>query len=223
MKLKIIFHGVIAGILFTGILTSCNTGNKVVSSFGKRKYTKGYYLNLGFHKKPETPVIAGNKVSIAMHKTSSGERAFSNQARKTTGKNMARPINSISQVTSNLIRKKANEIRLPKNITSSNANKSLEETKSSSFPVSPDYGVPGHGSTVYTGDNRADKQATTGFILGILSFLVFPPLAILGLIFSISGLKSEKNHTFAVIGEVLSIIVIAAIVIVVVVLILAPP
>src|ERR1700679_359148 len=33
------------GLIIATIFVSCNSGNKVVSSFGKRKYTKGYFFN----------------------------------------------------------------------------------------------------------------------------------------------------------------------------------
>ena len=34
-----------AGLIILSFFASCNSGNKVVSSFGKRKYTKGYFFN----------------------------------------------------------------------------------------------------------------------------------------------------------------------------------
>jgi uncharacterized membrane protein len=45
-------------ILVAGILSSCSTGNKFASSFGKRKYLKGYYVDVPSESKE--PVIAAS-------------------------------------------------------------------------------------------------------------------------------------------------------------------
>lgn len=55
----------------------------------------------------------------------------------------------------------------------------------------------------YVDRDKADQQAVTGFILGLLSlFLLFTSIP--GFIYSIKGLKSRKNKTLAIIGLVLS-------------------
>ena len=61
-------------------------------------------------------------------------------------------------------------------------------------------------------ENKADKNATVGFVLGLVSTIAWfiPlfgfPVTICGIVFSAKGLKSKKNHTQAVVGLVFSII-----------------
>ncbi|MGP8215921.1 MAG: hypothetical protein ACLQQ4_10190 [Bacteroidia bacterium] len=54
-------------------LGSCSTDSRVVSSFGKRKYTKGYYVNLPASKESVTPVLSKpgiKNVKFAYHSIS---------------------------------------------------------------------------------------------------------------------------------------------------------
>lgn len=59
--------------------------------------------------------------------------------------------------------------------------------------------------------NKKEKQATTGFVLGLVSIIawIIPlfgyPITICGIVFSTKGLKSSKK-TMAIIGLVLAII-----------------
>lgn len=45
----------LVGSLFATTLISCNQDNKLASSFGKRKYTKGFYLDVASSVKHSTP------------------------------------------------------------------------------------------------------------------------------------------------------------------------
>jgi hypothetical protein len=69
LNYKINFPKLICFIVLPALLVSCNTNNKVVSSFGKRKYTKGYYFNFGSHKKLEMPVLTDSGKNIVIHKS----------------------------------------------------------------------------------------------------------------------------------------------------------
>jgi hypothetical protein len=61
---------------------------------------------------------------------------------------------------------------------------------------------------VYDVDSKADKEALTGFILGLVGLFLFQPAAIAGLIYSIRGLKSYKRKGLAIAGVIISGLVI---------------
>ncbi len=46
MNINKLIYRLFTSAVLISIFASCNSSNKVVSSFGKRKYTKGFYLNL---------------------------------------------------------------------------------------------------------------------------------------------------------------------------------
>lgn len=186
------------------LFISCSTSNKVVSSFGKRKYTKGYYFNYGSHKSSQVPVLVENKILTSTPKTSSGGNICSNQRRKVSGNKISASNSPITQLLSPITKKEAAIFRVHQDITSRITNEPTKEIKSSY--LSAPYGARGHGGTTNQANTKADKQATTGFIFGLLSIFVFPLFGIPGIIFSLEGLKSEKYHTLAVIGLVISIV-----------------
>jgi len=61
-------------------------------------------------------------------------------------------------------------------------------------------------------NNKADGQATAGFVLGLVSIIAWfiplfgYPVTICGIVFSAKGLKSSKNKGLATAGLILSII-----------------
>jgi hypothetical protein len=59
LKLKKYSPLCLFAILLMVVFDSCNSGNKVVSSVSKRKYTKGFYFNIVRHK-PILPTVAFN-------------------------------------------------------------------------------------------------------------------------------------------------------------------
>lgn len=59
----------------------------------------------------------------------------------------------------------------------------------------------------YEVDSKADKDALTGFILSIVGFFIFQPVAIAGLIYSIRGLKSFRRKGLAIAGVIISSLV----------------
>lgn len=86
----------------------------------------------------------------------------------------------------------------------SNCGKELNEIQD----VCLNCGVNTNNST----QNKTDKCATTGFVLGLVSIIAWfiplfgYPVTICGIVFSSKGLKSKKNKSKAITGLVLSII-----------------
>ncbi len=82
------------------------------------------------------------------------------------------------------------------------------------YPPPPGFGPPvGYGAPPYPARlAQADSMAVAGLILGILSIPVAGValcgfiFGVLGLIFSLQGRASPRNHTLATVGVVLSII-----------------
>ena len=68
------------------------------------------------------------------------------------------------------------------------------------------------GNTVMSPEQKADKFAVTGMVLGLVSIvawllpLIGYPVSICGIVFSAKGLKSETGKSKATAGLVLSII-----------------
>ncbi len=218
MRTKINIHNLIGIIVLSVLLTSCNSSNNVVSSFGKRKYTKGYYFNTVTHKNLKEPILSSHNCSVKTSKINTDENAFYKLARKAISIKITRPENSTIFITKHVKLGELNVALAPK-ITLDTSNGLHPKTNSNSIQHSVDYGIPGHQNTLDLSNYKADRYATTGFIFGILGFVVFPPLLILGLIFSISGLKSKNHHSLAVAGLVLSIIGLAIIVVVILLLV----
>ena len=201
-------------LVLSALFVSCNTGNKVVSSFGKRKYTKGYYFNLGAYKKQELPGNTLNTISeIPNHPIAEKER-------KTSLKDKTKPffsatgIASVSQKKINLL----NPAQIATDKKQHTAVTNNSENKLSNADGFSPYGVPGHRGTKEV-TTRYDKNATIGFVFGILSIVITPLFAIPGIFFCISGLKSEKHHTLAVVGLVLNIVAIVLIIAVILLLV----
>ena len=88
---------------------------------------------------------------------------------------------------------------------------SYTETRETERPRVDQYNNS-YGYTAAPVPTKADGYALTGLILaivsGVCSCLPFIglPCAVLGIIFSAKGMKSETRHTMAVIGLVLSIV-----------------
>jgi hypothetical protein len=194
----------------------------VVSSFGKRKYTKGYYFNFRSHKKLELPVIIAKKASGV-------------SALKIAQENLAPVNDKVSVFTSpansnNRVKeKKINLLHISQYITGkalytlpqNNSQNISEYSKSIT-----DYGVPGHGNvTDDTSRDKYDGVATVGFVLAIVSivFLAAGGFGILlivpAFICSIIGLKSKRRHGQATAGLVISTIEIVLVILIIILLI----
>lgn len=76
-------------------------------------------------------------------------------------------------------------------------------------PVQPSVNVTTLAKTEYS---SADKHATSGFVLGLVSIIAWLlplfgyPVTICGIVYSVKGLKSNSKKVMAIIGLVLSII-----------------
>jgi len=221
--LKINSSKLITAILLASLFASCNTGNKVVSSFGKRKYTKGYYFNSVAHKAPELPAIVASgtnnqaisyKEKEAIH--TEAVRSVSSESVVPKAKQKKISVSHLSQIIIGKVQK-----AFIKNTT---------ENISWNSQLTMEDGIPGHGGTATDGGNdKYDLDATLGFIFGLVGLIFFFVdgfgilLAIPGLILSAIGLKSERKHGLALAGLILSIIaiVLAIIVIIAVIAILS--
>jgi hypothetical protein len=222
--MKINFPKLLSIVAISAILASCNSGNKVVSSFGKRKYTKGFFFNKGSHKNTETPVVA-------VHKDNTGKPAakVENSTPRISSTVTENSLSTQPIITSHKVRKSLNLLSLPKPITEKKPNENVVNTNAkSSIQSQADDGVPGHGGVVSSGDGKYDGDAKTGLAFGAIgvisaivllisggsiasSFLIIASIicACFGLGFSISGLKSEYCRGSAVAGMVFSILTIA--------------
>lgn len=196
-KLKLSILKIICfGVLIT-LFASCNTGNKFASSFGKRRYTKGYYFNRIARKSVKIqPVIAANK---------NRERGINPVATiKNVIDNKAVYLFSSVSLISSQSQRKAQPLGVNNNLKAVVQN----------VPIPIESGVPGHGNTTEVNSNKHDGEAQAGLGLSILSII----LAIVGgigfilvipaLIFSIIGLGSKRYQALAIIGLVLSILLI---------------
>lgn len=207
------------------LLASCNTGNKVVSSFGKRKYTKGYFFNFGSHKKLELPQVATHEnkpVNITTSKK--GATAVQQFIDGAKGNKIAKQPNNIS---THLAKLKSSLFHPLQNIISKKQD-AITNTSSENISGNAPGGVPGHGSTSDSSNNEGDSDAKAGGVLGLLSAFLIAVLfiipstfsggalvfviigsaiaAVAGLASSIAGLKSHEYFINAVMGLVLSIL-----------------
>ena len=99
-------------IALAAIISSCNTGNKVASSFGKRKYTKGFYLDT--HRKPDLPVITANTISTVKNKPLKEKNNIPRLSFQTPSSSVNTlinlPKNSISKISNSVKKDKAENI-----------------------------------------------------------------------------------------------------------------
>jgi len=208
------------------LLASCNTGNKVASSFGKRKYTKGYFLNSVANRNPEQSVIAAHSVSENRNEINKG---------KITHNSTPVLLNDSAVTDKTAVLASTSKIRLPVQeekinllyLTHLLRPGEISKGNIVGYPQpNPGYGVPGHGGTSGGGSN-CDKDAKTGLALSLIgvglgvavfafaseSIFLFALASVIcacfGLGLSIAGLKSQDNKAEAIAGLVLSIITIA--------------
>jgi hypothetical protein len=209
----------------------------VVSSFGKRKYTKGYFFNFISHKKSPAALISSIKTA-----KSSGEKSVEN----------INPYNSLilspdisehqnnvpfaSQTSATVDQRK--KVSAPAFTQTENSKAPLKKNFLNFFSEPP--GVPGHGATDSTQNTSKDTIAKASLICALLSVLLlfiitlFPfllpslsffvgLLVISAFIMAIIGLKSKKYHGMALAALIISsillfIALIGAIVLIIVLL-----
>jgi len=219
--MKINFPKLLSIVAISALLVSCNSGNKVVSSFGKRKYTKGFFFNNGSRKNTETPVVA-------VHKDDTGKPAakIENSTPRISSTVTENSLSTQPIITSHKVRKSLNLLSLPKPITEKKPNENVVNTNAkSSIQSQADDGVPGHGGVASGASSKYDGDAKTGLAFGAIgvisaivllisgvggAFLLVTSIlcACIGLGFSISGLRSENCRGSATAGMVFSILTI---------------
>ena len=195
-----------AGLIILSFFASCNSGNKVVSSFGKRKYTKGYFFNAPQSNK----VVARQSKSTAMQPVAVTKNTLPEKALQPT---TIQP--SIQEKESVNIKHSSQNNTLKHSPT--DFPDTLKEKKGTSSNIH---------IYVNTDANKRSKQldadaaASAGFMWGILGIAtvilgVGVVFGVIGLIMSLKGIKSKEEHSKAVIGLLLSILTIIGFVVLV--------
>ncbi len=110
MLLKKTPFRIIYAVIVISLLSACSTGNKFASSFGKRKYIKGYYLDMPSNtpkvaelpglKKLKEHAIIGTAGNSPQQTTKTGE---ANTLLKAPLRIWSKPANSIKVVVKHLI------------------------------------------------------------------------------------------------------------------------
>jgi hypothetical protein len=202
MKTKISAY-LIAMSCISIFMTSCSTSTQVASSFGKRKYMKGYYVNL---PSPNQAMVASNQAPILPTKS----EAIKTQSPGMLNVVLASLAKGRLQAATSIARKLRgnNEKKIVPAATIStkgNTNlvvKTIKQTEQVSTPPNLS------GTTEYhhgesaggSGNQYLDWAALVGFVCAFL----LPPL---GLIFCIIGLKSTYQG-LAVAGIIVASVII---------------
>jgi hypothetical protein len=206
--------------LLVSFFVSCNTGNKVVSSFGKRKYTKGFYF----------ASIPNKKSAPATNLSHKDEEINTHVSSISPAKPAGIPVNDkktpiiSSSISAQHIEQKATLATLPEATNLANIHKSTENI------VSPPDGVPGHGAVVSADSSSYDGMATAAMIFGLAALLlllgaiVFSSAlfiegsgdlyivlmylcALLATIFGFTGHKSERYRGRATAGKIIGLVI----------------
>lgn len=214
-KLKANISRIIIATLLVSFFVSCNTDKKVVSSFGKRKYTKGFYSASSPNKKSVLPV----KISQANKSISTNNNINSSLVQRA-----AIPVNDKKNpIVTSLISIAAKEKKAPPSLP-------LATNVSKNIHTSPD-GIPGHSTGPAASDSSGyDGIATAAMILGLaalfllLGALVFSSVlfvegsgdfyaaimylcALFATIFGFIGHKSERYRGRATAGKIIGLII----------------
>lgn len=211
-------YRLIIATLLVSFFASCNSGNKIASSFGKRKYTKGYYFASSGNKKSVLPVSLPQKIGETNTSIGSNEND-----------------NSIHSVRTADINKKpfivSSSISAPAKIKKVFISSLFQALGVPATKFSSPDGIPGHASSSTAADSSGyDGIATAAMILGlaclllILGAIVFASglfiegsgdlyvaliylCALLATIFGYIGHKSERYHGRATVGKVIGLII----------------
>ncbi len=204
----ILFVGLIIATLFV----SCNSGNKVVASFGKRKYTKGYFFN-SYTASKTVP-----KAGIGLPERNAGHISHDDSSNGISVQKQSVPAsNKVDRYPIEVVGKKSfvkslsiNSI-LPQLLTA----KDIFKNNSPAIKMPADTAQADNAPTDYRKYNR---EAIGGLLLGIACGCLIGTgfgllLAIPGFFLSLWGLDSQKFHTLAVIGVILNLIGLVALIV----------
>ncbi len=190
----------IAIICISILASSCNSGNSIVSSFSKRKYTKGYFINTpsnvyNIAGNTEKPVIEKVAAKVLPQKVITINKNIINQHSLST-----------APITNSRKELKPTNTRL----------KDLEEFSSTLKIMRPD--------TSHVAQDTVDefyKERKTNRILGVIgmtaavagivfiittNFILAPIFIAIGLIISAIGIKRGSNSLLALFGFIISAI-----------------
>lgn len=163
MKANIPLPRLIIVVSLMSFFASCSTGNKVVSSFGKRKYTKGYYLASASNKKSAPsigPSLKDEEINTCVSRNSSAQH-------------IDIPVNGMkTPISSSTISAAAEEKKtIPAAIPEATNAVTIDKSRENVMP-SP-YGIPGHGAAAADADSsKYDNIATTAMLLMIAALLL---------------------------------------------------
>ncbi len=160
---------VLAAILMVLILASCNSGNHVVSSLGKRKYTKGWYSFLHFNSKHTNK----NGVNSSIITTSTLKRSLDSNPIKSSDVVISTPSNK--QLSYQTRQHKISNKKINVKVATPEV-KHLFENVTSMEDMPPPY---------YPHYHSADLDRAMTWIAIICVLIVL--LALLGLVFTIIG------------------------------------
>lgn len=170
-------------------LASCSSTNQVASSFGKRKYMKGYYFNMPSHK--QDYVASVQQPAPIAENTQYAETESPALASSTA-------VRLQPEIKSAVSAKNPVPYRSSIKITRRAEMRNTAEPQRILLPVQNSVKTDGNKNSGGGGDASKNWAAVAGFICAF-----FIPL--LGLIFSIIGLKSEHKG-LAIAGVIISIV-----------------
>ena len=173
-------------------LASCSSTNQVASSFGKRKYMKGDYFNMPSHKQDYHASIqqTAPTAEIPQHVNTESSSIMNFKAVEA----QTSPIKNVSP----MLAKSPAVYRSKVEIGHRAELKNIGEPQSILPPVQNSVKTDGNKTSSGGGNASKNWAAIAGFICAFF----FP---LLGLIFSIIGLKSE-HRGLAIAGVILSIV-----------------
>jgi len=194
MKQKRNFYRLLLGVTTSLLFISCSTGNKVVSSFGKRKYTKGVYFNK--HSAPAIASNAGNTLSTPTI----------NKASTTTGQIAEQVIkNSVPKSDKQVSEKHLTINRLLPRVLA------FKDVFRNNNPVAIVPADTSHTEITSTDYRKYNEEAIGGLACGVAMLCLCWTgfgllLAIPGFFLSKWGTQSQKFHTLAVIGLIINLL-----------------
>jgi hypothetical protein len=194
---------VISALGIIAMLMSCGTSNRVASSFGKRKYMKGYFFNNPSTSeavakydnivKPTVPAELNKPVQVATESTITQPVVIvssTKHEKKQNAQSVKLAVKAIATVASN-------------NTKQASTIKDNDE----SLAYAP---TPGLENT-QVDRGSYNTPALLGFAFSLLGILLYANgfavvLLLLGVLFSAMGMKKTNHKIFAILGLILGIL-----------------
>jgi hypothetical protein len=183
-------------ILVSVMLSSCSISNSVVSSFGKRKYTKGYFVNMPGSVNNERSVNQGHDVIASVSETNTGKTI--------TDEN--------SEITDHIENTTVSAPALNEVHVKPSVKENIAQAPTLTKELLPDTNIVADTIDDYAKDKKIDRVlGITGFVFAVAgavciflpNFILAPILIVIGLAISAIGVKRGSNSLFAFIGFVI--------------------